>query len=295
MPNPSPAAKNSAAHGILMMLGAVGCLAAMNMFVKLVGPDYSPFQAVFFRNGLAALMVVPLVLRVGGLAAFKTRRPGGHAIRSLTGVLGNASFFTAYALIPLSDGMSIAMAVPIFTAMFAIPILGEKIGVHRWAAIFVGFLGVLIALKPTGDFHVGSLFALSGTVFWALTLVLIRSLSSTESPYTIVFYYMVSGFVISAFILPWVWVTPTPEALAFYIGAGLVGGCGQIFMTYAMKLAPASVVTPFEYTAIFWALAFDLVIWDALPSSATLTGGGVVILTGLYIWHRETRTLHRGP
>jgi len=277
------------ALGILCMAGSVGALAAMQMFVKLAGPEYSPFQAVFFRNAIATAMVVPLMVYASGVTSFRTNRPVGHILRSLSGVLGNASFYYAYSQIPMSDGMSIAMSVPIFTTLLAIPFLGERVGLRRWTAIAIGFVGVMVALDPAGDFQTGSLFALLGTLCWAVSLIFIKKLSETETPYLIVFYYMITGVAVSLLILPFVWVTPTPEHLVYYICAGLVGGLGQILMTFAMKFAPAAVVTPFEYTAICWAVLFDLLIWDVLPDLMTVLGAGIVIVTGLYIWHRETR------
>jgi drug/metabolite transporter (DMT)-like permease len=279
----------NATLGILLMIGAVGCFAGMNMFVKLVGPEFHPLQAVFFRNTIAAFMVIPFVLVSGGLSTLKTKRPLGHAARAIVGVGGNASFFYAYQSIALADGMAVAMSVPIFATLFAIPILGERVGWQRWAAIFVGFGGVLIALNPTGDIQTGSMFALSGTLFWAMTIVFVRRLSTTESPYAIVFYYMITGSLISTCLLPWIWVTPSPQALIYYLGAGIVGGLGQIFMTFALKLAPASVVSPFEYTQIAWAVLFDLTIWGVSPASTTILGAGVVVLTGLYIFRREAK------
>ncbi len=281
-------APRAAALGIGLMVIAVGCFASMNMFVKLIGNAYHPLEAVFFRNTLAAFMVIPFVLFSGGLGTLKTKRPLGHALRALAGVAGNASFFAAYTYVALADGMTVAMSVPIFATLFAIPLLGERVGWHRWAAILVGFGGVLIALNPTaGAISPGSLFALSGTVFWALTIIFVRKLSTTESPYTIVFYYMATGSVIATCIMPWVWVTPTPQVLLLYLCTGIVGGLGQIAMTFALKLAPASVVSPFEYTQIAWALMFDLVLWGVAPASTTILGATVVIATGLYIFRRE--------
>lgn len=268
---------------------AVGLLASMNLFVKLIGKDYHPFEAVFFRNSIAVLLVVPLILASGGLGTLRTKRPLGHALRSIVGVLGNASFFFAFQHIPLADGMAIAMAVPIFATLFAIPVLGERVGWHRWTAIFIGFAGVLIALNPAGTFHTGSLFALIGTFCWAATIVFMRSLGATESPYTIVFYYMVTGAAVATCLLPWVWLTPTREVLLLYIAAGVVGAFGQLAMTLALKLAPASVISPFEYTQIAWAVLFDVTIWGVTPSATTLAGAGIVILTGLYIFRREAR------
>lgn len=272
---------------------AVGGFATMQMFAKLAGPSYSPFQAVFFRSVIAAVIIIPWMLKTGGTASFKTDRPVGHVARSLSGVLGNASFFYAYSLIALSEGMTIVMSVPIFTTMLAIPFLGEKVGMRRWAAIFVGFVGVMIALDPTGNFQFGSLFALLGTLCWAFSLIMIKKLTATESPFLIVFYYMMTAVVVSAAIMPFVWVTPTTEHFLYFLGAGLAGGAAQLLATYAIKFAPASVITPFEYTAICWAVLFDLLIWEVLPNLNTVIGAGIVIMTGLYIWHRETRVLGR--
>lgn len=286
-PPPAPPSRRNKILGILLILAAVGLLASMNLFVKMIGPSYHPFEAVFFRNSIAVLLVVPLILVSGGLGTLKTKRPFAHALRSVVGVLGNGSFFFAFQHIPLADGMAIAMAVPIFATLFAIPVLGERVGWHRWAAIFVGFAGVVIALNPTGAIQTGSLFALAGTLCWAATIVFMRSLGTTESPFTIVFYYMVTGAVVATCLLPWVWVTPTREVLLLYVAAGVVGAFGQLAMTYALKLAPASVVSPFEYTQIAWAVLFDLTIWGVAPSATTVAGAGIVILTGLYIFRRE--------
>ena len=296
-PSPTPSSddtlpRHSLVLGILCMVGSIGALAAMQMFVKLTGPEYSPFQAVFFRNSVAAVMIVPFMLWANGLSSLHTKRPFGHFLRSLSGVLGNASFYYAYMSIPLSDGMTISMAMPIFATILAIPLLGEKVGMRRWIAILIGFGGVVVALDPAGDFQMGSLFALIGTVLWAISLILIKKLAQTETPSLIVFYYMITGFLVSIVILPFVWITPTQEHLIFYIAAGVVGGIGQLLMTYAMNFAPAAVVTPFEYTAICWAVLFDLLIWNVLPDLMTTIGAGIVIATGLYIWHRETK-IHR--
>ncbi|MBT3359853.1 MAG: DMT family transporter [Rhodospirillales bacterium] len=290
MTTPAPTIpQKTIAMGILLMVVAVGLFASMNMLVKLIGTEYHPFEAVFFRNTVAAVLLIPFIMFSGGLGTLKTKRPLGHGLRALAGVGGNACFFTAYQYIALADGMAVAMSVPIFATLLAVPLLGERVDWRRWAAIMVGFGGVLVALDPTGSIGTGSYFALGGTVFWALTIIFVRKLSTTESPYTIVFYYMITGSVIAACVMPWFWVTPTQEVLWLYLATGVVGTLGQITMTFALKLAPASVVSPFEYTQIIWALIFDLAIWGASPATATILGAGIVILTGLYIFRREAR------
>ncbi|MDX9861293.1 MAG: DMT family transporter [Rhodospirillales bacterium] len=289
-PPPAPTMPPAAiATGILLMVVAVGCFAATNMCVKLIGTDYHPVEAVFFRNLITAVLTVPFILSFGGLRILKTKRAGIHAIRTVTGVLSNACYFYAYQHVALADGMAIAMSVPIFATLFAIPLLGERVGLHRWLAIVVGFCGVLIALNPQGDIQTGSLYALAGTLFWAVALPYVRMLGATESPYTVVFHYMWASTLMTACVLPFVWVTPTTEVMILYLATGLAGTIGQICMTYALKLAPASIISPFEYTKIGWAILFDLTLWGASPSVTTLLGAGIVMVTGLYILYRETR------
>jgi drug/metabolite transporter (DMT)-like permease len=281
--------RNAVLLAIFLMIVAVGLLAGMVTCVKIIGREYHAFQAVFFRNTIAAVLVVPFILVSGGLGSLRTRRPFGHALRSFSGVVANASFFFAYQRIPLADGMAIALAVPIFATLFAIPGLGEKVGWNRWVAILIGFAGVVVALDPTGALELGSLFALIGTLAWALTIIFVKKLSSTESPYAIVFYYMIAGAAVAACFMPWVWISPTRDVLWLYLGAGIAGGLGQIAMTLALKLAPATIVSPFEYTQIAWAILLDLAIWNVSPSLTTLMGAGIVILTGLYIIQAESR------
>lgn len=294
-PSPSPASGSPSssgrgiALGILLMIVSVGFFAAMNMFVKLIGPEYHALEAAFFRNVIAAVLVIPFVLATGGVGALKTKRPLGHALRAVFGLGSNALCFYAYQRIALSSGMAITMSVPIFAALLAIPLLGEKVGWHRWSAIVIGFIGVVIALDPQGTIQEGSLYALAGTLCWAMVVILVKKLSATESPYTIVFYYMITGALIATCFLPWIWVTPTPRVWVLYLATGVVGAIGQICMTFAMKLAPASVAAPFEYTQIAWAVLFDMALWGVAPSTATLSGAAIVIATGLYIFHREAR------
>ncbi len=287
-PAPAQAAGNIRAIGQMLLAGLF--FAAMHAAVRYVAnTGLHAFEIAFFRNLFGLLVVLPWVFRYG-LAVLRTSRLDLHALRATVNTFGMLAGFYAFTIAPLSQVTALGFSGPIFATLFAIPLLGEKVGWHRWVAILIGFGGVLIALNPTaGAVSVGSLFALSGTLCWATTIIFVRKLSTTESPYTIVFYYMLTGSVIATCVMPWVWVTPTQEALVYYLGAGLVGALGQIAMTYALKLAPASVVSPFEYTQIAWAMMYDIVLWGVVPASTTLIGAAVVIVTGLYIFRREAR------
>ena len=284
--------KNKTTLGILMMMAAVALLTVMNVLVKLIGPAYHPTQISFIRNAVAALVLLPLLLRSGGPAILKTSRPGTHFIRGLFGVTGNILYFFAFQRLPVGDVIVISQAVPLFVTIMAIVFLGEAVGLRRWMAVTAGFLGVLIAINPTGTIEIATLLAVAATALWAATILLVRALASTESPYTIAFYFMVLGALITGAVQPWYWQTPPWEMVWMFAGVGVVGAGGQLLMSYALKLAEASIVSPFNYTAILWAIAFDAVLWGVLPTWTTLSGAAIITGAGIYIFRREA-ALHK--
>lgn len=270
-----------------MMIAAVALLTVMNVLVKLIGPDYHPTQVSFIRNVVAALVLLPLLLRSGGPAILKTRRPGTHFIRGLLGVAGNILYFFAFQHLAVGDVIVISQAIPLFVTVMAIVFLGETVGLRRWLAVTAGFIGVLIAVNPTGTVEAATLLAVVATGLWASTILLVRSLAATESPYTIAFYFMVLGALITGAVQPWYWQTPPLELLWLFIGVGVAGAGGQLLMGNALKLAEASIVSPFNYTAIVWAIAFDAVLWGVLPTWTTLVGAAIITAAGIYIFRRE--------
>ena len=279
--------KDKTTLGILMMIAAVALLTVMNVLVKLIGPDYHPTQVSFIRNVVAALVLLPLLLRSGGPTILKTRRPGTHFIRGLLGVAGNILYFFAFQHLAVGDVIVISQAVPLFVTVMAIVFLGETVGLRRWLAVTAGFIGVLIAVNPTGTVEAATLLAVVATGLWASTILLVRSLAATESPYTIAFYFMVLGALITGAVQPWYWQTPPLELLWLFIGVGVAGAGGQLLMGNALKLAEASIVSPFNYTAIVWAIAFDAVLWGVLPTWTTLVGAAIITAAGIYIFRRE--------
>lgn len=275
------------ALAIAMMIVAVAMLVGMNTIVKLIGPEYHAFQVVFIRNVVAALVLVPLVMRDGGLGALRSRRPGLHLMRSLSGTVGVCCYFYAVQRLPVGEVMVISQAVPLCVTALAVPVLGERVGWRRWSAVALGFCGVLLALGPVGEVSVAALVAVLGTVIWAVTLLTVRVLGATDSPAAITFYYMLFGTLAAGLVQPWVWHTPPLELWALFGAAGFLGAIAQLLIAYALKLGEASIVSPFNYTAIIWGIAIDLAIWSAWPSVWTLAGAGIITAAGLYIFRRE--------
>lgn len=280
--------QNKSTQGILLMVAAVALLTLMSVLVKVIGPDYHPTQITFVRNLIAMAVILPFIYRAGGLAIMKTRRPGLHLTRSLAGTAGNILYFFAFQYMTVGDVVVISQAVPLFVTILAVLFLGEQVGVRRWLSILVGFAGVIIAINPAGNFTAISLIAVLATGCWATTLLLMRRLGTTESPYAVAFYFMLIGSIITACFQPWVWRTPSPDIMLLLLGIGISGALGQILMTTALKLAKASVVSPFSYTGILWAVGFDLIIWNVIPAWTTVLGAVIISASGLYIFHRES-------
>ena len=274
-----------------MMVLAVFLFTCMDAVVKWVGQTYPVGQIVFFRNVFAFLPILYFVSRTGGVAVLRTRQLGGHMLRGLVGVAAMACFFAAYTLLPLGDAVAIGMSGPIFMTAFSVPLLGETVGLRRWSAVVVGFAGVLLMTRPgVGSLAPGALLALSGAVFYALAMILIRKLSRTEHPTTIVFYFTLFATLAGAVSLPFgQWVTPaTLLDLGLLVAIGLIGGFAQFAMTHAFRLAPVAIVAPFDYLALVFAMALGYAIWQELPDAWILSGAAVVVASGLYILHRET-------
>lgn len=270
------------------MIAAVASLTTMSALVKFVGPEYHPTQITFIRNCIAMVVIVPFLFHAGGLQVLKTKRPGLHFSRSMAGTVGNTLFFFSFQYMTVGDVIVISQAVPLFVTIFAVLLLGEKVGIRRWMATAIGFAGVVIAVNPTGNFEIASLVAVVATALWASTILLMRRLGTTESPYTVAFYYMLTGSIVTACFQPWVWVTPSTNAMLIFLGIGISAAFGQILMSTALKLAKASVVSPFNYTGILWAVAFDFMLWSVIPAWTTILGAAIITATGIYIFHRES-------
>jgi len=273
--------------GIAAMLVAVVLFATMDALIKLASAEYSTVQIVFFRSAVAFGPILVYLVRTGGIAQIRTRRLGGHAYRAVIGLIAMASFFYAFSELPLADVVAIGFAAPIMMTALAIPMLGERVGWRRWSAILVGFVGVIVMVKPEGEIALGTWLALLGTVCYALAMISIRQLSRTESAGAIVFYFGVFGVAVSGALLPFFWQMPDAKGWAILIAVGVLGGIAQIFMTRAFSLAPISVVSPFDYTAILWATLLGWWFWQDFPDWTTFTGAAIVVASGLYILRRE--------
>ena len=274
---------------ITAMLLAVFCVTIMSVQAKLIGIEYNAIQITFARAIVVLILLAPFIYKLGGLNFLKTKKPFLHFFRGLAGLIGNIMFFLAFQRLPVADVTVISQAVPIFSCILAIIFLGETIGWRRWTAITIGFLGVIIAINPSVNIAVASLYALGGTLMWSTTIIFLRLLGSTEHPVKTVFYFMLVSVLITSIFQPFLWKEPSFEVILLFIGIGIAAFLTQLLMTYALQKAPASIVSPFNYTGIIWAIIFDYIIWNAHPMVATIFGGIIITISGIYIFKREAK------
>ena len=288
-----------------LKLCAVVLFVIMAAFIKAASAEVPPGQAVFFRS-FCALPVIVLWLASRGELSFglKTVHPKGHLMRGLIGSSAMGLSFAGLAILPLSEVKAIQYAVPLFVVILAALILGEKVRKVRLTAVAMGLVGVLIILWPRltvfsedvdSRLTIGALLVLGGSFCAALAQVLVRRMVAYEHPAAIVFWFSIIASGLALFSLPFGWVVPSGVTLAYLVGAGLVGGLGQIFGTNAYRFGDAGVVAPFDYASILFAVAIGYVMFDEVPTGSMILGAAIVIAAGVLIIFRERQLkLQRG-
>ncbi len=282
------AAPSKAGLGIVLALLAVACFSGMDVLVKWQSATYAVVQVIFFRSILAFVPLALMAAFNGGLEAVRPNDVWAHIWRSLIGLAAMTSLFMAFSLMKLADVVAIAFAAPIFATALSVPILGEKVGPRRWFAVAMGFIGVLIIMRPgTSAFEPVALIALFGAACVGITTVYVRKLTRTESNGSIIFSFTLTTTVASAALLPFFWKTPGSADLVALCAIGLLGGVAQIFQTGAARNAEVATITPFKYTALLWAMFYGYLIWGEVPDGWTLLGAAIVAGSGLFIVLRE--------
>jgi len=275
-------------QGIACILFAMFAMSMMDGMAKWLGQGYSPVQIAFFRGLFALIPVLMIVWQSGGINALRTRHPLGHLFRAATTWLALVCFFAAIRSMPLADAVAIAFAAPLFVTALSVPFLGESVGPRRWLAVIVGFIGVLVMVRPgAGAFQPEALLVLLAALGYALAMLVTRRLTRTETNAAILFYSTAGATLANGLLLPFFWVTPTAGDLGLFAGLGLIGGVGSFFMVLAYRHAPAAVIAPFDYTALLWATLLGWLVWQELPDAPVWFGAAIVVLSGLYIIHRE--------
>lgn len=279
-------------RGILVFLAAVAVAATMDVFVKLLAERYPTGQILFFRSAIGIVPVLVAVAPRAGLRALVPNRPWAAVGRGLLQAAAAFLFFHSFRTLPLADAYAIGFTAPLLVAVLAGPVLGERVGARRWAAVGLGFAGVLVMLRPGGaggpaDWT-GPASALGGAFFYALAAVLIRRLGRTEGTAALTFATNVVMTLASAAMLPFGWATPDLADLGLFAAMGLLAGVMTLLFIEAFRTAPASAIVPFEYTAMVWAVGYGALFWGDVPTPALVLGSAVVVGSGLWLWRAES-------
>ena len=286
--------------GIALKLGATLAFTLMYAVIKLAGR--APVgEVIFFRAFFALVPLFALSWFTSSpWQVVHTSRPLFHLLRSTVGVASMFLNFAALARLPLADITAFSFVAPIFAVILAALFLHEQVGAYRWAAVVAGFAGVLLMIEPHGGllhlaaagFSSGASLALLGALCSAQVVIFIRRMSATERSETIVFYFMLTCAVTGALTMLWDYASLSWGAVAWLVLCGILGGIGQICMTYSYRFAEPSLLAPFDYAAMVWAVTLGYFVLGEVPKPLVLVGAGVVIAAGIFIVWRE-RSLHR--
>lgn len=247
-------------------------------------------ELVFYRSLFSLPVVLIWVLKRESLAVLRPNNKLAHMWRSGLGLLSMGLTFQALILLPLADATAINFTAPIFATVLSFLILREAVGWHRWGAVLVGFVGVLIIARPGGSSlpAIGVSIALIAAVGQAGVTTTLRHLQRSENVSAIVFWFAIAGIIVGAMIMPFFGHLHGPKAMAFVLAGGLAGGAGQLFMTASLR-APVSAVAPFDYLQILAATAYGWLLFSDLPTMHTIAGAGLIAASGLYTAGREHR------
>jgi drug/metabolite transporter (DMT)-like permease len=262
-----------------------------DVIIKSLGASYSPIQIVFFSTILGFPLATFLLMRDATKGNLIPRYPGWVAARTILAVIGASSVFYAFSALPLSQVYAIIFASPLVITVLAIPILGEKVGIHRWVAVVVGLIGVLIVVRPgSAEIQLGHIAAMIAAVASAAASVIIRRIGREERSVVIMLYPMMANFVVMGALLPLVYKPVPIEHLGGLTAIAVLGFLGGLCIISAYRNAEAAIIAPNQYSQIVWSVIFGALIFDEWPDANTALGAAIIILSGLYILLRETRS-----
>ena len=275
--------------GILLMTLGMFSLSINDIIYKNLTMNFPVWEAVFFRAFSGSIISLYLVYH-SGINSIKTKKPVRHFVRAFSAVGCVVLYIFGIKYLLLSENIAIAHSAPIIAALLAVPILGEKIGIHRILAITIGFVGVLVIIKPGTDlFQLKSLLPIGSALFMASVYLTTRSLMNTESSTSIVFYYSFALLFTSLIFFPSDFVIPDIFNLILALSLGIMGSIGHFFMSQAARHADVAVTSPFEYSSFIFVGLMGYFFFYEIPSNSVILGGILIIISGVYVAYRERK------
>jgi drug/metabolite transporter (DMT)-like permease len=277
------------AAGIAYMCSGVAFLVALDVAARWLMQTYALTQLIFLRSVISMSVLLLYAAGTNQIAALRTHLPGWHLLRSLLMAGSMLTFFHALRFIPLADIMVFVFSAPLIVTALSRPVLGERVGRLRWAAVVAGFIGVLVVFRPgTGAVHPAAIYAVAGAAFYACLGLTARKLGGTESTLSLSLYVFAAPLLMTGVACIPVWQTPGAVDWLLFFLCGAFGALGIVFISAAYRRTAAAVVAPFEYTALIWGASAGYVIWDEVPDAYAWVGAAFITASGLFIVYRET-------
>ena len=284
--------KQNLFKGILFFMTAILIISIVDTICKLFTKELHAIQIVWgYFIGINLTLWVFFFLKGEKLSKLKiTDRPILQILRPAFLVCSISSLFVGLTYLPLAEATAIGFVAPLFITILSVPILKEKVDAHRWTAIFIGFTGVIIIIRPGGEFwQFVSIMPLLGAIFFALFQIFTRLLSGTEKTFTTLFYTGLGGLGWSSILVPFVWVVPSQIHILVFLTIGTLGAVAHLCMINAFDYAEASLLAPYNYTKLIWVTIFGYLIFEDIPSLEMWIGSGVIVSAGLYVLYRERK------
>ena len=273
--------------GFLYMFLSIIGFSLMDVIVKW-SVDYPVGQVLFFRGFFGIIFYFFIIPRERLHDFYKTKRPGLHSLRCIAGLIAIIAIFIALRKLPLATVVSISFAAPIFTTIFSIFLLSEKVGIYRWLAVIVGFIGILIITEPgISNLNIYYIFPIIFCLGLSYVAITLRQLSTTEPVWLISLFFSIAITFLSFLTLPFGWVMPSFNHFLILSLVGIFGGVSNLWLSQSYKYSEVSLVTPLKYLTLVFAIIFGYFIWDEIPTIKTLIGALLVIVSTLIIFRRE--------
>ena len=273
--------------GFLYMFLSVCTFSVMDLLVKWSG-DYPTGQVMFFRGFFGIIPTFFLIPRDRLKTFYKTKRPKEHFFRCIMGLMALVAIFIALRKLPLAIVVSLSFSAPLFITILSIFLLSEKVGIYRWLAVLIGFVGVIIITEPgIEEMNYLYLLPIIFCVGMSFVTITIRKLSSTEPIWLISIFFSIMILIVSLMTIPFGWVMPNFHDFILLSLVGIMGGSANLFLTQSYKLSEVSLVAPLKYLSLIFAIIFGYLIWNEVPTTKTLIGASLVVSASLIIFRRE--------
>ena len=273
----------------MLVVSAAGSLSAMHAIVRFLSPSIHPFELAFFRSLFGFIVILPLLLR-GGIDSVRTHQPRLQMLRGVVSIAAMMSWFYGLSMVPLAEATALSFTNVIFGSLAAIIFLREKMTMARGIAVFIGFIGVLVILRPGFvQMDIGIVCVLFSALCWGCSVVIVKQLGRTDSAVSIVAWV---GIQLSILSLPFalsVWVWPTMEEWLWLSLLGTLATIGHLCMVQGLKLTDAMTIFPLDFTRLIWASLFGLFIFSESPDVWTFVGAGIIVISGTFMLYREDR------